>query len=262
MSYSYASVASGIGNNVVVDLVGGNEIQVIKLDLGASGSSQPVSGFLPVGLSQTVQTNVTNTVLVSGQLNIGGIAATIQADIHGPFGQGDMGTSLPVVLASDHPAIYVSQQTSSAWTVQTSGTLPRQVVVTNTPSVSQSGTWNVGLGTTGTGYSVANFVALSGTASAISNSSGKFGGYGFINLNSIPVYLQIFDSSSAVTVGTTAPKLSIPLPSNSTPANGVMGHVAFPVGIAITSGIRLAATTTPNGSGAPATGLIGYVLYS
>lgn len=95
----------------------------------------------------------------------------------------------------------------------------------------------------------------------VSAAAGKFGGYQFINLNSAPAYIQVFDTTGTVTLGTTPPAFSIPLPANGTPANGAAAVHEFPNDIAIRNGIQIAATTTPTGSTPVSTGLAGFVLY-
>lgn len=324
-----------------------------------------VTNTVGVSALNTHPVYVLGTVGVSGHVSVGN---TVQADIHGPFGIEVADNSLSVVICSDQAAVPVTQYQSSSWSVSTSGTLPRQVVVTNTPnvaitttvsisggvavgnfptsfqvsntvgvsalnthpvyisntpSVSQSGLWtvstsgtaprqvvvvnipnvdiatlplpvvfdplgnsemnnsvsvtmaydqtpidvsqgdvfNVGLTSSGTGFSTACFTALTGTATALSNAAGKLSGYALLNTNSIPVYLQIFDSAGAIVVGTTAPSMIFPIPCNSTAVNGVLSHPFWDVGLNIVSGIRVAITTSPNGSGAPATGCAGTIMF-
>jgi hypothetical protein len=145
--------------------------------------------------------------------------------------------------------------------------------ITGTVAVTESGTWNVGLNSgTNTigdvnltaaargGYSVSSQTSLTSTAT-ISGSAGKFGGIMFMNLNSAPAYIQVFDTTSAVTLGTTTPTFVIPIPANATAANGVAAVHEFSVGISIANGIKVAATTTATGSTTVSTGLTGFVMY-
>lgn len=133
--------------------------------------------------------------------------------------------------------------------------------VSGTVTSNQGGTWNVGLSKTGAGYSVSSQTALT-TAATVSSASGKFGGAMFINLNSAPAYIQVFDTTGAVTLGTTTPTFVIPVPANSTAANGVGFILPLDVGINIANGIKVAATTTATGSTTVSTGLTGFVYYS
>lgn len=110
--------------------------------------------------------------------------------------------------------------------------------------------------------------ALGGTNSAltslqtVSSSAGKFGGYmTLINLNATPAYIQVFDSTGIVTLGTTPPTIIIAIPANATAANGFGANMELSNGIVINDGIQIAATTTANGDTTVSTGIVGTVLY-
>lgn len=106
------------------------------------------------------------------------------------------------------------------------------------------------------------YLAWSGTTNAaLTNaivfpkaSAGIFRGGVFYNPNSSIVYLQIFNLATGGTLGTTVPIYIIPLGPNAIwnePIKNIYGS----------SGIGIAATTTPTGNGAPATAVSGTVLY-
>lgn len=99
------------------------------------------------------------------------------------------------------------------------------------------------------------------TTATVSSAAGKFGGYMLINLNSSPAYLQVFDTTGAVTLGTTAPTFVIPIPANATAANGLAANLELANGINIVNGIKIAATTTPNGATTVTVGLSGSIWY-
>jgi len=95
--------------------------------------------------------------------------------------------------------------------------------------------------------------ALSTTVTAIkSSAAGQLGAVYCWNPNSSVAYIQIFDvaTAGAVTLGTTAPKLSLGIP----PTNSG-GFTLSAIGVSFTTGIQVAATTTATGSTAPATAL-------
>lgn len=77
----------------------------------------------------------------------------------------------------------------------------------------------------------------------------RLGGYYIDNPNSSPVYLQIFDAkqTSDVTLGTTAPKLSL-----SIPATGA-ANLSIANGIRFFYGIVIAFTSTRSGNTSPGT---------
>lgn len=146
--------------------------------------------------------------------------------------------------------------------------------VSGTVAATQSGTWTVQPGNTANttawnmnlapsttgGWSVSSQTNLTTTAT-VSSAAGKFAGYMFMNLNSTPAYIQVFDTTGAVTLGTTTPTFVVPIPANSTAANGAGANLELTNGIAITNGIKVAATTTATGATTVTTGLTGFVLY-
>lgn len=74
---------------------------------------------------------------------------------------------------------------------------------------------------------------------AIKASPGTLYGYYFANLHATDArYVKLYDATvSSVTVGTTVPKLTLPL------AAGASGHVEFSRGIRFYNAITVAATT-------------------
>ena len=66
-----------------------------------------------------------------------------------------------------------------------------------------------------TAWPAAPFTRLSmalTTTATVSAAAGKLGGYMFFNPNAATAYVQVFDTASAPTLGTTAPTLVIPVP--------------------------------------------------
>ena len=99
------------------------------------------------------------------------------------------------------------------------------------------------------------------TTVTVSATTGKFGGYMLINLNSSPIYLQFFDTTGAVTLGTTVPTFVVTIPANGTAANGFAANLELANGASITNGIKVAATTTSNGATTVSTGITGTIWY-
>lgn len=108
------------------------------------------------------------------------------------------------------------------------------------------------------GYTPVALNALT-TTTTVSSVPGRFGAYMFMNLNSAPAFVQVFDTTGAVTLGTTAPTFVIPLEANSTAANGAGANVAFAGGINLANGCKVAATTTATGGTTVGTGVVGFV---
>lgn len=94
----------------------------------------------------------------------------------------------------------------------------------------------------------------------VASAAGRFGGFiSIINLNSAPAYLQLFDTTATVTLGTTKPTMVIPVPSAATPANGAIFSQLISVPLA--NGLQIGATTTSSGATTVSTGLTGTLLY-
>jgi hypothetical protein len=107
------------------------------------------------------------------------------------------------------------------------------------------------------GYSVSssvltNTVVNIGTA----NTPGVVSGWYIYNSNNVVTYVQFFNTgSAAVTIGTTAPAYSIGIPALSA------ANLMSPTGIAHTTAISIAATTTRSGSTAPGTAIDMNIFY-
>lgn len=97
------------------------------------------------------------------------------------------------------------------------------------------------------GYKPYNNAALSNTSATVKSVPGIVGGWFIDNPNSSMTYVQFYDTTSAVTVGTTLPDFFLGIP-----ANGA-ANVHLP--IKFTKGIKIAATTTRTGASAPASSL-------
>lgn len=102
--------------------------------------------------------------------------------------------------------------------------------------------------------SVDRQVSLTNSAILIKGSAARLYGYNYFNSGSALAYVNLYDAATAgaVTVGTTVPKMSFPLPSNANAQIGDETLSSIPIG-AFSLGMVISATTTPNGSGAPAT---------
>lgn len=144
------------------------------------------------------------------------------------MGAGNTGTGSPrVTIASDQAVIPVSltPQTSGGWS-----------------------TFNA---TSGDGST-----ALTSTAQQVKGSAGQVGGWYVYNPNSSAVYVSFYNALSAnVTVGTTNQQMVIVIPATQG------ANVEFTNGIAFSTGISIAATTTGGGNTAPSTALEANIFY-
>jgi len=131
-------------------------------------------------------------------------------------------------------------------------------------TATQSGTWTVQPGNTANttpwltsdnaittgGYSAYTFGALVDTVQTVKGSAGTLGGWFILNSAATVCYVQFFDTTGAVTLGTTTPTFSLGLP-----AGAAANIPATRPGIAFSSGLKIAATTTRAGSTACGTGV-------
>lgn len=101
------------------------------------------------------------------------------------------------------------------------------------------------------GLSIFRSIDIDETEEEAKGSAGMLYGCSVINdTASTKLYLKIYDGTAAsVTVGTTTPVLTIPIP-----AGAVNQHIQFPFGLAFANAITIAATTgiADNDTGAPA----------
>lgn len=106
---------------------------------------------------------------------------------------------------------------------------------------------SLGMSTSG-GVSSYLYDGLSTTVQTVKSSAGMVYGWLIYNPNTSVAYVQVFNTTS-VTLGTTVPLYSIPVPASQAV------QVFNPVGITHGTAITIAATTTMKGSTAPTTGL-------
>lgn len=131
--------------------------------------------------------------------------------------------TLRVVLATDQPAL-----TNKLLVTPDAGSTVQQVPGT----------------TGGLSYSVANPSAASNNKTQAKGSAGQVYFISIQNISSAPVYLKMFDKTSAsVTAGTTACDYQFMCPANSTAANGAGVVFSFDNGIAHANGITWMLTT-------------------
>lgn len=136
-------------------------------------------------------------------------------------------------------------------------------LATNTPTLA-TGTNAIGtvnLSPTASGGWTPYLANVVTTTVTVSGAAGKFGGYQLINLNSVPVFLQCFDTTGTVTLGTTPPTFVITLPANATAANGISATEEMANGIVLVNGLKVAACTTVTGGTTVSTGVSGTILY-
>lgn len=175
----------------------------------------------------------------------------------------DVSSSNPMPVDASGTAVPVTDNAGSLTVDQsTASSLQTTVTPSGTGIIGVSATSaNTTVKTNWTGNSVYSATAVSATVLTVSSAAGSFHGGMFINVASTVAYIQVFDTTGAVTLGATTPTFVIPIPVNATAANGAAFVAEFPRGITISNGIKVAATTTPAGSTGLSAALTGFFLY-
>jgi hypothetical protein len=220
-----ATLTGGTQKTKLVDSAGTNLATISAggaLKVDASATTQPVSGTFwqatqPVSLASVPSHAVTNAGTFAVQA-----AATLAAETTKVIGVVRTADGSGNLLTSTASALDVNLKTSAA-TVNT-----------------------VTLPATSGGLSFYS-AQVNATKAAVKASAGQIYGYHFLNTTAAIAYVQIFNvASGSVTVGTTTPDLVIPLPGNSTTGAGATLEIS--TGIAFSTAITLACTTTRGGS--------------
>lgn len=215
---------------------------------------------LSLDTSGNLRTSVNNTVTVSGTVTTSPPSnASINLNQVGGSAVATAGTGIAKVGLTDASGNAINS-TTNALNVN---------VQNSTVAVTESGTWTVQPGNTANttpwltslspatsgGWSVSSQTGLTNTIVSVKASAGQLGGYMMYNPNPSVSYIQVFNSTvGGSTLG--SPTYVIPLPPNAA------ANIEFANGIAHSTAISVAAVaTTPTGSTAPATNLVGFVLF-
>ena len=155
------------------------------------------------------------------------------------------GDCRPTIGEVDGANVTIGAKADSSWSGSGSGS-----VVAILKAIWAAVTSPVPIGTTG-GITPLKLNALTNSAVAIKASAGQLFMLQCGNTNASEYYVQIYNvAAGSVTVGTTAPTLSIPIAATST------GGFALSLqGLQFSTAISAAATTTATGGTAPGTAL-------
>lgn len=167
-------------------------------------------------------------------------------------------TTLPVSLASvpshavtNAGTFAVQAAQSGTWNVGTLTSITNAVAVTDNSS---SLTVDMPAVTTG-GASIYRSLDLDETEEEVKSSAGTLYGGIVMNLATSVRYLKFYDGTAAsVTVGSTTPVMTIPIPTQAGTANGAGFTIPIPpCGVSFSNAITVAATTgvADNDTGAP-----------
>lgn len=200
-------------------------------------ATQAVSGTVAVS-------NFPATQAVSGTVAVSNFPATQNVNV-ASFG------GSPVALQGGLPAVWVFSNSADfgATVVQPNpGQLNATVTIAGVPSV-------IEVPNTSGGVSTHVEQALT-TEAEVKASPGQFYGFDWFNPNAVPVYVFIYNTTSAPSIGSTANLIY----QKGIPA-GAGSNQEFKLGIPCSTGIFIAVSTSPTSAAAPGTGLILTTLY-
>lgn len=259
---TYVSVtegATGSIKQIATDTVGGVDYGIVKLYDPTVGATLPIgvsSNPISVNLGTTSIGTLTNPIIVgppaSGALPVSGgihLAST-------SWTQPVSATSLPTVSIGNYPA---TQTVNGTISIGAQPSVTGTVSIGNAVNLASNSTSPIGI-INQNARSVASLVSLSALAT-VSVSQGMFSGGSFLNTNTTPVYIQVFDSASNVTLGLTTPTFVQPIPAGPTSSMGAGYVFNTHPGIAMANGIKVAATTAPTNATLVSSALTGYILY-
>lgn len=139
-------------------------------------------------------------------------------------------------------------------TVGISGTVPVSLSSVPTHAVTQSGTWTVQTNPSASATSGALTTyranSINSTPAAVKTSSGRVYQYTIMNSNNTAAFVHLWDAApGSITLGTTVPKVTLPIPAGST----LDGYWAMSHGY--TTAISVSGSANWDGTGAITTGL-------
>lgn len=220
------------GQTVATDqAAGGEHYQVVKLADGTADSTThiPLSGDLTNGLDVDV-TRVSGTVTVDAT------------------GQGDV----PITLAGE--AVVLGAGSASIGTLGANSGVDIGDVDVTSISAGTNLIGDVGISgaRTSGGTTLYKNTDVDETEDQVKATGGQIYWLHAMNLTAAVLYLQVYNATAAsVTVGTTTPDLTFPIPTQGD-TNGAGFTIAIPNGIAFSTAITIACTTTFDGSSGPA----------
>lgn len=272
---------TGSGGDVIAtDDIAGVKHQRVKVQYGVDGAATDVSDSNPLpiddaGGSLTVDNGGTFAVQVDASLPagsnaIGKLAANSGVDIgdvdvtsldgvavegaalgNGILVQGDDGTDRKNINV-DATTGDVQVDVTNTVTVDGSG-VTQPVSAASLPLPSGAATAANQLAVTSGGTTLYKNIDVDESEDQVKGSAGQVYWVHAINLKATPLFLKFYNATAAsVTVGTTVPDLTFPVPSAGD-TNGAGFTLSIPNGVAFGTAITIAATTgvADNDSGAP-----------
>jgi len=225
----------------------------VVADQGAGNGASPWYNFLVDSAGTNVAGVDSSHRVLTYDTLAAGAAVTSNAGTN-------LNTSLLALESGGNLATVATQTTTTA--TQTTTTATNTGTIAGAVSASKMNVnLSSGYGSSWSGYPLTPGTGLT-TVQTVSGSAGLFGGYlACVNLTSAPAYIEVFDTTGAVTLGTTVPTYEFVIPANATAANGAAANLSIPGGLVIANGIKVAAVTASKGSSAVGTAVFGTIIY-
>jgi len=286
MADNFTANAGSGGDTFAADEIAAVKYPRSKIVIGADGVNDgDVSASNPLPVTGTVTTTGTVTANQGGTWNIGTVSAvggtlttagTVTANQGGTWNIGTVSTvggtvtTTGTLVATQGGTWNIGTLTAVAGTVTTTGTLAATqsgtwnigtlsavsgtVTTTGTLAATQSGTWSVNpIPATSGGLSIFRSLDLDETEEEVKATAGQVYGMWVANTGTATRFIKLYNATAAnVTVGTTTPVITIPVPGNATDDVGGVFAVGG-MGVAFDTAITAAATTgvADNDTGAP-----------
>jgi len=284
LNTSALALESGGNLATIAGAVSGTEMQVdvvASLPTGTNSIGQVTANLSAVdnAVLDQIEVNTSYGDNTGGGTESGSLRVTIANDSTGLVSIDDNGGSLTV----DNDGTFATQATLSAETTKVIGTInvaaAQTIATTNTGTFAVQSTLQANSGvdigdvdvtSISAGANLIGDVGLSGartsggttfhrnidvdeTEDAVKASAGQIYWIQCSNIDATPIYLHFYNAGTgSVTVGTTTPDLTFLVPSQGD-ANGAGFVLSIPNGIAFSTAITVAATTTVGGSAGPGT---------
>lgn len=249
-SDSTGQVTLATGANTIGALTANQSVNVAQVGGSATATN---NGTTSAGTQRvTISSDSTGVVGLSTGTNSIGKISDITTSITPGGGAANLGKAEDAASASGDTGVFVLAVRRDA-PAQSAGTAGDycEVNVSN-----QGGLWASLAPSIGGGWFIDSRTALTNTPVSVKSAAGTFGGYILFNPAAAITYIQVFNVAvGSVTLGTTTPTFVIGIPA------GSLANVEFPNGVAMSTAIVTAATTTATGSSAPATAAVMTTFY-
>lgn len=250
------AVGASDGTNMQPLQVDGAGNLKVNVEVGGGGGTQYTDGGTPPThpIGTALEWNNAGAWATAGSANPLPISGTVTANAGTNMSTASLATSANLTAGTQKTQIVdgsgnVIASTSNALNVNvtnsTQAVTLSSTTITGTVAVTESGTWNVGLlPATSGGLSMATG-SITATATAIKTTAGQVYGWYFYNSNATVAYVTFYNTvTGSTTIGTNI-ILALGIPATSG------ANLTMPIGLAFSTAITIAVTTTRTGNTSP-----------